>query len=175
MSEPTGPQETTKAKAPRWMRIALVASLGLNLLTVGAIVSAAWHMRHGPGPGGPGMQARLNAFVDKLPAERAAAIRAVLDSAQPAIRSARKEMWQARQEVARVFAAEPFDKDAYVAAHARMQDLEMKIRQTYQGVFASLASQLTAEERKTLMEHRWGRWRGGPPPGVEGPDGNRAK
>ena len=45
---------TPEGGRPRWFKVALIASLALNLVFIGGFAKAFWHHRHGPF-GGPGM------------------------------------------------------------------------------------------------------------------------
>lgn len=156
MSETAAPPSKPGREAPRWMRVLLVVSLGLNLLTVGLIASAVWHMRHMAGFGVPG---RLSVFVENLPADRAAALRTIVNDARPSLRPLRQAAWQARREAARLFVAEPFDREKYAAAQARLFELELQVRRAHLQVITDVASQLTADERKAYLRWRGHRWR----------------
>ena len=147
----------TRRRAPRWMWIALILSLGLNLLVAGVVASAAWHMR-GDWDGGPG--GRTSAFLNTLPPERAEALRQVLENSRKTLRPLRQESRQIRTEAARLFAAEPLDKEAIAAAQARLNDTDLKIRQAYGQLMTDLAEKMTADERRAFIEWRESRRRG---------------
>ncbi|MCL4766415.1 MAG: periplasmic heavy metal sensor [Hyphomicrobiaceae bacterium] len=161
MSVTVRSETTPERRAPRWMWIALVVSLALNLLVAGVVVSAAWHLRHAGGVDGFGFRGRLTGFLKSLPPARSDELRAVLNRAQPEIRPLWREAWQERREAARLFAAEPFDREAFAAAHARVLDTEMKARKAHLRLITELAEELTADERQALLKW-WGRrWRAG--------------
>ena len=153
MSEPIQPAVSVERRSPRWMRAVLVISLALNLLTIGIIASAAWHLHDGVGRG-PGMIGRLHSFVDTLPAERAEKLRAVIREARPAIQPLRREIWRARREVANLFEASQFDRDQYAAAHQRVLDAEIAMRREQFAFMSSLAAAMTAEERQEFAKLR---------------------
>ena len=153
MSEPVQPAVSVERRSPRWMRAVLVISLALNLLTIGIIASAAWHLHHGDGRG-PGMMGRLFSFVDTLPADRAEKLRAVIREARPAIQPLRRDVWRARREVADLFEANQFDKDQYAAAHQRVLDAEVAMRRGQFAFMTTLAGAMTAEERQGFAKLR---------------------
>ena len=160
MSEPAAPVSDAERRAPRWMRNLLIVSLGLNLLTIGVIASAAWHMRHGPPFGGPG---RLVSFVNNLPEKRAATVREMVEDARSSIRPLRQQSRQARVEAAKLFVADPFDKEQYAAAEQRLLEAELQVRRAYRQLVADVGSQLTAEERAAYLKWREEGWRRGRP------------
>lgn len=138
-------------RTPRWMRVALVTSLALNLLTIGLIVSAAWHLRQSAG--GFGLHGRLLGFAATLPEERSSAIGGLLRQAQPTLRPLRQEAWRARREAARAFAAEPFDQARFLAAHARLLATELEMRRAYARLISDVGLRLSAAERRAFL--RW--------------------
>lgn len=135
-------------RAPRWMWIALVLSVALNLLVVGVVASAAWHLRSG----GFGPHARITRFLATLPQDRSEVLSKVVDSSQQAIRPLRREVWATRKDLARIFTAEPVDEEALAATVARLNDAEMKVRQAYAQLTTKLAKSMTAEERQAFAE-----------------------
>jgi len=159
MSEPAAPPPKVERQAPRWMRNLLIVSLGLNLLTVGLIASAAWHMRHAPAFG---IQGRLSTFVENLPAERSAALRGTVEQARPSLRPLRQEARKARREAADLFVADPFDKEKYIAAQERLLEAELRVRRAHLQLITTVAGQLTLEERKALLKWREQRWHRAP-------------
>lgn len=147
------PSETAhrEHRAPRWMWIALIVSLGLNLVVAGVVASAAWHLNTREGFGFHG---RLSSFLSTLPAERAESLRGIVDRSRSAIRPLRQEIRQMRRDAARLFAAEPLDKAALTEASARLLDADLKLRQSYLLLMTELAESMTAEERQKFIEWR---------------------
>jgi len=151
MSEAVRSEIVPGRRAPRWMWIALIVSLGLNLLVAGVVASAAWNLQHRDGFGFHG---RLSSFLSTLPAERAETLRGIIDQSRPALRTARQEIRQQRREAARLFAAEPVDRRALAEAGVRLLDTELKLRQGYVQLMTELAESMTAQERRALVEWR---------------------
>lgn len=160
MSEATAPESNAARRAPRWMRNLLIVSLGLNLLTIGVIASAAWHMRHGP----PfGTQGRLTSFINSLPEARAATVRGMVEDARATLRPLRQQSREARAEADNIFVADPFDKQKYSAAQQRVLESELQVRRAYQQLTAEVAGRLTAQERAAYLKWREQGWRKGRP------------
>ena len=136
-----------------WMWPSLVLSLALNLLLAGLIGGSLYSARKwsGWGDAGPG---NLLAFTTTLAPERRQEIWTTIVPERRALRPFRQEAQQARNEMFRILAAEPFDKAAYIAAHRRVLDVESKARQTAEGMFAKIAEMLTPEERRDYLTWR---------------------
>jgi uncharacterized membrane protein len=147
--EAVRPEPVRERRGPRWMWIALVLSVGLNLLVAGVVASAAWRLRSG---GGFGPHAQISKFLVTLPPERSEALRGVVDRSRQAFRPLRQEVWERRSELGRVIAAEPVDDQALEATLARLADAELKIRQAYAQLTIELAKGMTAGERQAFVE-----------------------
>lgn len=150
MSEAERSETAPERRAPRWMWVALVASLALNLLVVGAVASAAWHFHNRDF----GSQGRLSGYLDTLPPQRSEALTSIVARSQETIQPLRDEIRQARRESARIFAADPLDTEALTAAHARLTDAQVRIRQAYGQLMTELAQAMSAEERRGFVEWR---------------------
>lgn len=146
--------EASERRAPRWMWVVLVASLGLNLLVVGAVASAAWHFHN------RGFQGRLSGYLDTLPPERSGTLKGIIAQSRESLQPLREEIRQARREAAQLFAADPLDTEALAAAHARLTDAQVRIRQAYGQLMMELGQTMTAEERRGFVEWRERRRRG---------------
>lgn len=133
------------------MWIVLTISVGLNLLVAGVVASAAWHLHS---RGGFGFQERLSSFLSTLPADRAESLSGILDRSRPELGPLRQEFRQARRDAVRLFAAEPFEKDAFATTNARLLEAEMKLRKGYIELMTELAENMTAQERQAFVEWR---------------------
>lgn len=147
------PSETVapERRAPRWMWIALVLSLGFNLLVAGVVASAAWHITKRDGFGFHG---RLSSFLSTLPEDRAESLRKFVDRSRSEIRPLRQEIRQMKRDTAQLFAAEPLDKAALTDASTRLLDSDLKLRQSYALLMTELAENMTVEERRAFIEWR---------------------
>lgn len=148
MSETMRAGSAPERRAPRWMWIALVASLAVNLLVVGVVVSAAWHLRSG----GFGPHWRISSFLETLPEERSRALQDVLARSRQTLQPLRQEVRETRRELARIFESDPLDKNALSEGLARLVDVEVKLRQAHAALTTELAESMTAEERRAFVK-----------------------
>lgn len=140
-------------KAPRWMAIALIASVGLNLLAIGTIASAVWRFRQeAPFAAGPG-SGNLLGFTATLPDERRIAIFKKTGEERRSLHPLRAEVRAARLAARQAFLTEPFDREAFAQAQAKVLEAELQARRQTQALFVAIASQLSKEERQSFI--RW--------------------
>lgn len=157
----------------RWLFPALVASLALNLLFVGGVVGAkVMHKRYG---GPHGADFGLMGFVRELPDERRKLIRDEIKKAREAMKPMRATVRDAWGEANAVLTVEPFDKQKFKAAMAKLSDAEVQFKTAVSNSLADTAEKLTPEERKQLQAWRekrrpgfFGKGPKGPPDGPPG-------
>ncbi len=166
------------APPPRrnWPRILLIASIALNALLIGVIVRGLWIARTNLALGGS-VESSIPSFLNSLPQQRREELRrgSVLSERPAAIRPLRMEVRRARADTARAFLAEPFDKQALIAAQERLLDSENKLRRAIQTILPEMGERLTQTERRAYLNwrghrghgERRGRWRGGSGDGDE--------
>ena len=134
----------------RGLRIALILSLALNLLIVGALLGLALV---GRGPGGPrGFELGLGPLVQALePADRRALAGSLRD--RPGVRELRPQRREALlEELTRALLAEPFDRaglEAVLDAQAQRTRDGMAVAR---GVFLDRLEAMTAAERRAYAE-----------------------
>ena len=171
MSEAPPPAAAPPARR-NWMKIALIFSLAFNAVVVGMVVRSMWQFRTAFAMSGAGLEANLPAFIATLAPERREVLRNDGVIARPGVvlRPLRVELRRARVDAARVFLAEPFDKQAFIAAQAKVAEAEANLRRTVQAMLPEIAARMTADERRAFV-----RWRGPGrgPPGPGGPGGRR--
>jgi uncharacterized membrane protein len=140
--------------SPRTLRWALIASLALNVLIIGAVAGTLCLSRWGGGPDGPGFRkSPLLGFARTLPRERADVIRQKLADAQPGMETARKGVRDARTAVRGLLPADPLDQAAFDAALESLVQAETTVARNKKTLFGDVVGQLTPEERKQL--HDW--------------------
>jgi uncharacterized membrane protein len=152
--------DTTRPKLARWIKWLLIASLAANLLVVGAIASAVWrgrsaHLFHMSGG------ANLAGYVGSLPHERRRDLLMRGQANRQDLVAMRGEVRAARRDMYTTLAAEPFDKQRYVDAQARLLELEVRQRTAMRPWLAEIAAAMSAEERRAFLKWR-GRDRFGP-------------
>lgn len=145
------------SRAPRWLWVLLVLSLALNLFVVGVAARNIWPLRYGSAGGGPGLAGNMLAYINTLPEARRTAVRAIATKDRPfaVLRPLRQDVRAARRAAAEIFKAEPFRREEFLAAEARVAAAELKMRQTIAALSADIAEQMTADERNGFL-----RWRG---------------
>lgn len=162
----------SKGSGCRRLRWALIISLALNALIIGAVGGALLFARHGHGWGWHGHKAfGLHGFARTLPQDRRDVVRTAISDGWTKLKPLRKEVRSARKAARTTLTDTPFEEaklnaalDAVVAADAKYQRSKMAI-------FADTAAMLTDAERQELYEwlERYGkrhkyrrhRWRNG--------------
>jgi len=150
-------KQGSQAGSPRrrgWGRIALIVSLALNLLFIGAAGGSMWARWAGywGGPGGHNPFAgAIHDLMRALPPERREAAREVLRRHRGEIWTARGEMRKARRDAARAMRQDPFDEAAFRAALAEMGKADVKLRESVGEIAVDLGKTLTLEERRELL------------------------
>jgi uncharacterized membrane protein len=162
----------SKGASCRRLRVALIISLALNALIIGAVGGALLLARHGHGWGWQGHKSfGLYGFARTLPQDRRDVIRAAIKDGRVKLKPLRKEVWSARTAARKMLIEQPFEEtklnealDAVIAADAEYQRAKMAI-------FAGTAAKLTDEERQELYKwleshrkhyrYRRHRWRNG--------------
>jgi len=160
----TGNTDTTQSKkqgAPRWMWIALISSLAINLLVVGIVGGAAWKWRHGGHWGGHGFGGPMAKYIRTLPDERRTEFRKVIREHFKKMRPQWRTVHEARNKVSESLKADPFDQATFEASMDALRSAEFSARKTMTPVLSDLASRLTPEERATFLKHhsRRHKWR----------------
>ena len=140
-----------KRRAPRWLLAALFASLVLNLVVVGLVAGAMWRFH---APAWAPITPSLVGYASALPPERRRQLWDQTAEARAELRPLRHEVRTARDETVEVLAAEPFDRQQFLAAQARQADAEQRARHAMQALYLKIADALTPEER-----HAFPRWR----------------
>jgi uncharacterized membrane protein len=142
--------------APRWVKGALFGSLAVNLLVLGLGAGAMWHVRTGQAVGGGNLYGNLVAFSQTLPASRRNDLGALIGDTrqQPEMRAQRQAVRAARQDVMRLFKADPFDVAAFREAETRAAAAEARLREFVDGQAAGIAKQLTVSERAAFLKWR---------------------
>ena len=142
----------TNATTPgsgRNLRLALIASLALNVLIVGGVAAALLlpHLHGGkrhPRPTG------LAGFAETLPADRGEFVRQKVQAEKANFEAIYKEERESRQAARTLLVEEPFDAAKFKAALDRDAQAYDKETRTRMALVADTAAQLTTDERKQL-------------------------
>ena len=139
--------------SPRTLRWALVASLALNVLIIGAVAGTVCFSHRGPPHGIASKGSGLLGFAHTLPRERSDMIRQRFADAQPNMETLRRGIRDARAKVREALIAEPFDQQKLDAALEGVAQAENNITRDKVAMFGTTVSQLTPDERRQL--HDW--------------------
>jgi uncharacterized membrane protein len=151
----TGPEPARRR--PRWLLVALVVSLALNLVVVGSVAGAVWRFRAPPHWAGGAVTPNLLGYASTLPAPRRKELWDATAEERRLIRPFRREVRVARDETIKALIAEPFERQRFLAAQARQAEAENRARQAVQTLYVKIADGLTPEERRAFprwREHR---------------------
>ena len=154
-------------RAPRWLLAALFASLAVNLVVVGLVAGAIWRFR--APQAWAGVPPSLLGYASVLPSERRKELWEQTAEERGHLRPLRREVRSAREATIRAIAAEPYDREMFLAAQARQAEAEQRWRVAMRELYARIADALTPEERRAFplwRDHRR-------PPGhnlLDGPD-----
>jgi uncharacterized membrane protein len=156
LSVATEGHERRLRDAPRWVKGALYGSLALNLLVLGLGAGAMWHLRSGQAVGAGNLYSNLVVYSQGLPANRRSELGPLIGDVrqQPELRLRRQAVRVARQEVMRLFKADPFDVEGFRAAEVQAAAAEARLREFVDGQAANIAKQLTAAERAAFLKWR---------------------
>lgn len=156
MSEVTRPEPTpSEPTGSRRLKYALIASLALNLLVVGAVGGALYTFGFGKHPPprfahGRGEDFGLMGLTRTLPEERRKDIRKKLRDDRERLRPLIEDLRAARRDAATKLAADPFDSAALKGAFDVSGEKDRAVREAAIAAFLSHAEQLTADERRRL-------------------------
>ncbi|MBV1693965.1 MAG: periplasmic heavy metal sensor [Hyphomicrobiales bacterium] len=143
-----------RTRTPRWLIVALVVSLALNLLIIGAVAGAMLRFAGGGRWAAPPGNNAIG-FIASLPPERRRELVSRLTQPPQQVMMLRREMRQAARARAEAIAAEPFDRQRLVTAQQRFAEAETRLRARIGEIMIEAAQNMTPEERR-----RFARWRG---------------
>src|SRR5687767_10862888 len=153
MTDAGAPRTEPVRRTPRWLLVALIASLALNLIIVGSVAGAMWRFRKPP-PWASAVTPNLLGYASTLPAPRRKQLWDTTAEERGHIRPFRREVRVAREETIKALIAEPFEKQRFLAAQARQSEAESRARQAVQDLYVKIAEGLTPEERRAFPSWR---------------------
>jgi uncharacterized membrane protein len=147
---------------PRWWRIALPASILLNLFLVAVVSGYVLHGRAASGPlESPLRRALLNAQSKLSPAD-SKVFTAVITRDYPHFEAADKALNEARQEVWRQLGAPVYDPSLAKQALINWRNAVGQFMDDFSDTLVEAAGQISMEGRQKLFTNRRGE-RGDPP------------
>jgi uncharacterized membrane protein len=144
------------------LRLALMASLALNVLIIGAVAGTLLMSRHQGWKGHRGKHSVLVQFAQTLPADRAEVIRAKVASEEATLAPLRQAERDARVAARAILMQDPFDVEKFKAALDRVAEADTKEKRARMSLLATTAAELTPDERRQLhafFEKRRARFR----------------
>jgi len=141
---------------PRWMMIALFGSLALNLVVIGAATGFAWrhHAALQAANAPQHLAPSLLSYASTLPSERHKELSARTEEQRQNVRPLRRQLREVREEVVQALVAEPFDKQRFEAAQARLLIADQKAREAVYQLYSAIAATMTPDERRGFADWR---------------------
>ena len=149
--------QTRQAKKPRnWMRMALILSLAINLLIVGALVGAFAKNEKTTGRHLDRASMGLGAYILALPTPKQDEILSMIGKGSKDRREFRKNMKEFRRELDATLQAQPFSSQAVKNAMdlQRMSAIArtVKIQEAYLAALAEMSEEERAAHLKLAQE-----------------------
>jgi uncharacterized membrane protein len=153
MTEAGSSESRFVRRAPRWMLVLLFASLAVNLVIVGSVAGAVWRHRGPPAWAGVVIP-NLLGYASTFAPDRRKQIWELTRTERGRMRPFRREVRAAREETTKALAAEPFDRQQFLAAQAKQAEAENRARAAVQDLYVKIAENLTPEERRAFVNWR---------------------
>jgi uncharacterized membrane protein len=147
---------------------ALVGSLALNLIVIGAIASLLWRSHAESTRLGRRVVPNIVGYAVTLPPERVSELERLTKDEWQKVRPLRRTLIDARSEATKALTADPFDKDRYLAAQARLVAADQASREAAFRLHTAISINLTPEERRGFL--RWREWQRLPQNPLDAPD-----
>ncbi|OAN69815.1 hypothetical protein A8B78_21455 [Jannaschia sp. EhC01] len=147
--------EDNTPRKGRWLKIALAASLALNLAVAGLIGGAILGADGGPDRTGssPALRALgLSPFERALSRADRAELRGRIESTGLELREERREIGHALRTVERALRAEPFDRATVEEAFARSRTVVVSLQETGHDALLDQIETMSADERIALAD-----------------------
>jgi uncharacterized membrane protein len=157
------------ARPARWVMPVLIGSLALNLVVIGAIGSLLWRSHSEAG----GQLSRrvvpnIVGYAVTLPPERVSELERLTKDEWQMVRPLRRALMDARAEATKALTAEPFDREHFLAAQARLVAADKASRDAAFKLHTAISVNLTPEERRGFQ--RWRERQRLPQNPLDGPD-----
>ena len=156
MTEAGSSESRIVRRAPRWLLVVLFTSLAGNLVLVGSVAGAVWRHRGPPAWAGVVIP-NLLGYASTFAPDRRKQIWELTREERSRMRPFRREVRAAREETTKALAAEPFDRQQFLAAQSKQAEAENRARAAVQDLYLKIAESLTPEERRafaTWRDHR---------------------
>ncbi len=143
--------KTKPAKKP-WMKILLIASLGLNLAIAGMVVGAMIR-HHGRGhEAGFSGNFAMRGFMHALPDDKRMDVRRFFQQNRGSMRANRESINEAMLEIHKVILAKPFDQAALNAAFDAQRARVSEVTKDAQTAFVAIVAGMSDKERQSFVK-----------------------
>lgn len=165
--------DSAKSRLPIW----LIASLMANALLVGLLIGGGLgQKRAGPPVGVGGSEQALVRGIDQaIPEGERRAVRQAFRRAFADTRQERVRLRDARSELGRRLSAEPYDAEAAREGFEDVRNADAAMKARMHDVLANQFGNLTAEQRRAVIQDFNRRPRGRPGPRGDRPPGPRPR
>jgi uncharacterized membrane protein len=144
-----------KPAGGRWLSMALLASLAVNLVLVGATGGFLWRYGQELLGGAPAhFVPNLLNYTTTLPETRRKQLWNRTEEARDIMQPLRGDLRAARNETLKILAADTFDRQEYEAAQSRLLAVDRKAREAIYRLYGEIAANLTPEERRGFIAWR---------------------
>ena len=140
-------------RAPRWVVAALIGSLALNLVVLGAIASSLWRgsSQSSEFPSTGRVPRTIVGYAaSTLPEARHKELQKQAEEQWRAAELLRRDLQDARAEAIKALTAEPFDKQRFLTAQSLLHAADLKSREATAKLNGAIGLNLTPEERRGL-------------------------
>jgi uncharacterized membrane protein len=145
--------DMSSLRAPRWLMPILIGSLALNLIVIGAVGSLLWRGSESNGTLGRRVVPNIVGYAVTLPPERVKDLEELTKEEWQKVRPLRRALLEARDASNKALTAEPFNRERYFAAQARLAEADKASREAAFKLHSAIAIHLTPEERQGFL--RW--------------------
>jgi len=141
--------EATKTRLPIWLIVSLMA----NALLVGLLIGGGLgKKRAGPSNIGPGAERALVQSLDQaIPNDQRREVRQAFRRAFANSRQERVRLRDARRQLGRLLAADPYDSDAVAAAFEDMREADDAMKASMHEALAEHFGALSVEQRRAII------------------------
>jgi uncharacterized membrane protein len=142
----------------RWLLLALIVSLGMNLLIVGVVAGRAMSNRTVDGP----FPSHLGWMLKEVDQATRQNIRPMLDAHDKKIRPIRRQMRRAQHDARSLLKQPEFDEQALAESFQKLRSVSDQYQTEMHGMMIEILSNLDADQRQQAASFL-NRGMGGPP------------
>jgi uncharacterized membrane protein len=138
-------------RAPRWMWVALILSLSINLLILGIVIGTKWAVRERGYWDAPLVFERTQRFMGTLPTERRRELRGIFFEHKPRLEPYWAALRQARIRIGQLIASGNYAQEDLDKAMDELFQKELAARAAAKPMIAAMIARLQPGERKDFL------------------------